>query len=421
MKLRQWGLVACAVWCSVSAHALSDKGFDSLKVFSRVLHDITEHYVDAIDEEALVWAAVQGMMDALDPHTAFLTPRLYKSLQSDTSGEFGGIGAELTLRRGWLTVIAPIDDTPAARAGLRAGDRIIKINGVSTKAMPPSEAVGKMRGRPGSSVALTIVRGKSGTPFTVSLKREHVKFPSVRWAWLEPGYGYVRVTSFQENTLGDFKVALQKAGAETPLQGLVIDLRNNPGGLLDQAVGMVDLFLEDGVILTTVSRGKEISRHEATRDGNEATYPVVILVNGGSASAAEIVSGAMQDRARAVLVGSQTFGKGSVQTVIPMDDGSALKLTIARYYTPSKRSIQAHGIAPDLVVAEESDDTPKKTEAALKRHLGDRRGKDPGNTRGRVRLAMPVITMQPGDEDRQRAVALSLLKSGAVSRATSAP
>lgn len=425
--LRGW-LLCVVVLCSVpSAHALSNEAFQALHTFSRVLHDIANYYVEPVDEEKLVEGAMQGMLEALDPHSAYLEPQVYKALRSETGGRFSGVGIEITLKQGWITVVSPIDDSPAARAGIKPGDRIVKINGKSTKQMNIGDAVKEMRGSQGSKVVLTIMRVGSRTPMDVALRRERIQVLSVRGELLAPGYPYIRLTGFQEQTYEDLLAALREYSKQGAIRGLILDLRNNPGGLLEQAVSVSDLFIRDGVILTTVSRGKEVDRREAHGSGTEPEYPIVILVNGGSASAAEIVAGALQDHKRALVIGSQTFGKGSVQTVIEMDDGSALKLTIARYYTPSKRSIQAFGIPPDVIVPEESPRaTPKAetgeektaplTEASLPGHLKGR-GKH-HKTRSAQRVRLPEVHMKAGDIDYQRAVALALLENGTAARLT---
>lgn len=423
-------LVCGIVGISSNAPALSEKGFAALHIFSKVLHDIETYYVEPVDDAQLIRGAIRGMLDALDPHSAYMPPSLYRQLKTETGGRFGGVGIEVTLRKGWLTVVAPIEGSPAARAGIKPGDRIVKVNGVSTKEMDISEAVARMRGRPGSRVSLTILRGESRHPFDVPLMRENVKVMSVRSEVLEGEYGYLRITHFQERTAGDLTQALADLHAKGALKkGLILDLRNNPGGLLDQAVDVVDFFIEKGVIVSTQTRDKVIDRREAHVDGTEPNYPMIVLVNGGSASAAEIVAGALQDHGRALVLGTQTFGKGSVQTVVELDDGSALKLTIARYYTPSGRSIQAFGITPDMVVGERSTDemsegesvptkpTRRSSESELPHHL-----KQADTTSGREtqppRQAAPLPapeTISVGT-DYQKQVALAYLKKGILFR-----
>lgn len=420
-------IIICALPPQVAA--LSKEGFGSLHTFSRVLHDISTYYVEPVDESRLLEGAMQGMLESLDPHSAYLPPQYYKALRQETGGRFTGVGLEVMPKRGWLTVVSPIDGSPAAHAGIKPGDQIIKINGESTKQMDSSAAVAKMRGKPGTSVRITILRPGTRMPFDVSLRRANVQVQSVRSELLAPGFPYIRLTGFQEHTYDDLLAAMKTFTAQGKIQGLVLDLRNNPGGLLEQAVAICDLFLRDGVILTTVSRGKEIDRRVAHADGTEPNYPIVILVNGGSASASEIVTGALQDHKRALVVGTQTFGKGSVQTLIELDDGSALKLTVARYYTPSKRAIQAFGIPPDVIAGDtapgekaaadaaatngEKEDRP--TEATLPGHL---KAEAHRSNIARLKIPLPKVRMTPGDVDYQRAVGLALLQNGTAARYT---
>ena len=304
------------------------------------------------------------MLETLDPHTLYMPPKLYKELKADTTGVFGGIGVEITVQEDWVTVVAPLEGTPAEKAGILSGDRIVKIDGVSTKSMDFSETIQKMRGSKGSNIRLTLTRDTLKQPFDITLKREVIRVPSVRIEVVENQFGIVRISSFQERTAVELRKAVKTFSKESKLKGLILDLRNNPGGLLDEAVDVVDIFLKSGTIVTTESRNKEvIDKREAREEGTEPTYPLIILVNGGSASAAEIVAGALQDSGRGVILGTRTFGKGSVQSVIELSDGSALKLTIARYYTPKGRSIQAEGITPDIVVE------PSLSKKKLKGHL----------------------------------------------------
>ncbi|MBI2345687.1 MAG: S41 family peptidase [Deltaproteobacteria bacterium] len=416
-------LTASVLMAPASAAALSEKGFESLHIFSKVLHQIEEYYVEPVDEPQLIRGAIRGMLDSLDPHSAYMAPQYYRQLKTETGGRFGGVGIEVTFKKGWITVVAPIEGSPAARAGIKAGDRITKINGVSTKEMDIGEAVARMRGRPGSKVVLTIMRGEGRHLLDVALRREVVRVASVRSEILDGDVGYVRIVSFQEQTERDLAQALADlAGRGALKKGLVLDLRNNPGGLLDQAVGVADLFIEKGVLVSTETRKKVIDRREAHAEGTQPWYPMMVLVNGGSASASEIVAGALQDHNRAIVLGTQTFGKGSVQTVVELDDGSALKLTIARYYTPGGRSIQAFGITPDLVVEEPTKE--RTTEEATQPEAGPRRRvtekelpghlvSEDGHTRlpKRPRIKLPRITVSKMVEDYQREVALAYLKS----------
>ena len=351
--------IALALLILASSSALTEKGFKSLHTFTKVLSYIEENYVEPIDEQKVIGGAIRGMLITLDPHTIYMSPEVFKELRVDTSGRFDGVGIEVTIRDGMLTVVAPIKDSPADRAGVEPGDKIIKINGERTDNMTLSDAVQKMRGRRGSKITLTISREKAKQPIDITIVRQKIRVPSVKKEVVDDHYGYVGITSFQEDTTKSLKKALKDLSKKDALHGLILDLRKNPGGLLDQAVEVSDLFLTKGVIVTTESRGRQVDKREATPEGEKYECPMVVLVDGGSASASEIVAGALQDNKRAMILGTRTFGKGSVQTVIELDDGSALKLTVARYFTPSGRSIQAHGIEPDIVVPATA---PKVTE-----------------------------------------------------------
>lgn len=347
-----------AFFAGAAFHASIDPAwaasYGKLDVFARVLAFVENNYVDEVDGDELIHAAIKGMLGTLDPHTIYLPPEEYRSVRSDTTGEFGGLGIEVTVDGESLLVVAPIDDTPAARAGIQSGDRILAIDGESTKGMNIATAVRRMRGELGTRVTLTVQRKGFDAPMNLVLLRDRIRVQSVEWRLYPAGRGYVRIKSFQERTdehLGKALEALVRENGGQPLSGLVLDLRNNPGGLLDQAVRVADRFLADGLIVTTEGRGgRQLEVERAHAAGTEPDYPLVVLVNGGSASASEIVAGALQDHGRAVLVGTTTFGKGSVQTVIDLDDGSGLKMTVARYYTPKRRAIHGHGLQPDLVV-----------------------------------------------------------------------
>jgi len=328
-----------------------DAAYENLQTFTNILAIVQKNYVEDVSTEQLVEGAINGMLASLDPHSAYLTPDLYKELQVDTKGSFGGLGIEITVRNGALTVVSPIEDTPASRAGVKAGDQVIKIDGEFTKDMTLVEAVKKMRGPKGSKVIISIKREGVNSLFDVSLVREVIKVQSVKSKWLDKGYGYVRLTQFQERSANDVERALESWTREGGIEGIVLDLRNDPGGLLTQAVKVSDLFLDAGMIVYTDGRlENQKQKYFARRPGSYTDFPMVVLVNGGTASASEIVAGALQDHKRAVILGTTTFGKGSVQTILPLDDNSALRLTTARYYTPSGRSIQATGIVPDIVM-----------------------------------------------------------------------
>src|SRR5437016_12973961 len=332
--------------------AVAKETYENIEIFTNVLALVQKNYVDEVQTKQLIEGAINGMLSSLDPHSAYLTPDLYKELQVDTKGSFGGLGIEITSRNGVLTVVSPIEDTPAYRAGVKAGDQILKIEGEFTKDLTLVDAVKKMRGPKDTKVTLPLQRENVRELFDVTLTREIIKIQSVKSKMLDKGYGYVRVTQFQERTDDDLERALKNLDKEAGgLQGLVLDLRNDPGGLLTQAVKVADLFLDSGLIVYTDGRlENQKQKYFAHKPGTWGDFPMVVLVNGGSASASEIVAGALQDHKRALVLGTQTFGKGSVQTILPLDDSSALRLTTARYYTPSGRSIQATGIVPDIVM-----------------------------------------------------------------------
>jgi len=349
------GFVFGLVVGGISVHnvsALSNKTYERLKVFTDCLEIIKKHYVEDVKTEDLITGAIEGMLSSLDPHSAYLDPDMYHELQVETKGSFGGLGIEIAIKDGILTVIAPIEDTPAYRAGIKAGDKIVKINEESTKGLNLMECVKRMRGPKGTHVTLTIFREGSTQTQEVSMVRDIIKIQSVKYKTLEKGYGYLRISQFQDKTSADAMKALealQKENPEEGMRGLILDLRNDPGGLLDEAVAVSDLFLDSGVIVTIKGRGDaEIDTRSAHKEGTMPPWPMVVLVNQGSASASEIVAGALQDYGRAVIMGSKTFGKGSVQTIIPLDDGSGIRLTTARYYTPKGRTIHEKGIQPDI-------------------------------------------------------------------------
>lgn len=324
---------------------------DELRVFAEVFGKIKSDYVDPTDDAALLRDAIRGMLSGLDPHSAFLDPRAFKEMRMATEGRFGGLGIEVTGDGGRIKVIAPLDGTPAARAGIQAGDVIVKLDGEPVRGMSLREAVDKMRGPPGSRLVVTVARG--GESFDIEMKRAVIKVPSVKSEILEDGFGYLRITAFQGGTGASLRAAIAQLKRMGELKGVVLDLRNNPGGVLQSAVEVSDAFLDAGAGVIVSVRGRAAdSGHRFTASTADLTAdaPVVALVNGGTASAAEIVAGALQDHRRAIIMGARTFGKGSVQTVLPVNSGGALKLTTARYYTPSARSIQALGIAPDIVI-----------------------------------------------------------------------
>jgi carboxyl-terminal processing protease len=331
--------------------AEEEKTYQTLKLFTEVLEELEKNYVDEVDGETLIHNAIKGMVGNLDPHSSFMPPEAFDDLQDDTKGEFSGIGIVITMKDSILTVVSPIEGTPAYKAGIQAGDIIIKIDDLSTKDMALWEAVGKMRGPRYKTVLITVVREGETSPLEFALKRDLIPMTSVRSVVLKPGYGYLRVTNFRMNTVDDMEKNLKKLEAAGGLKGLIIDLRDNPGGLLDQAIKISDLFLDDGIIVSIKGRlEKNTQVFNAYPGQEERDYPIVVLINGGSASASEIVAGALQDHSRALILGTTSFGKGSVQTVRPLKDGFGIKYTIARYYTPNGGSIQAKGIQPDIEV-----------------------------------------------------------------------
>jgi carboxyl-terminal processing protease len=344
----------------------TERKFEKLDVFARVLSYVEANYVEDVDERKLVYGAVKGMMHTLDPHSDFMTPEEFSDMRADTDGEFGGVGIEINDDAGIIVIVEPIPGSPAARAGLAPGDRIVAIDGLAIKGRPGGETSARLRGRPGTSVKLSVERKGWEAAHVMTVTRELIHVQAVEARLLEPGIGHIRVKQFQERTDEEVLAALNKLRSDSggALTGLVLDLRGNPGGLLDQAVKIADLFLVDGVIVSTVGRGgKKLEEESARQAGTWDDFPIVVLVNGGSASASEIVAGALQDHGRALIIGTQTFGKGSVQSVYELADGSGLKLTVARYYTPAGRSIQEKGITPDVVV--EQLDTGKLKDARI--------------------------------------------------------
>jgi carboxyl-terminal processing protease len=411
-KLQQAGLIFVGLVAGVmlslnfSAIAQKDAGaplpVEELRSFAEVFNAIKQGYVEPVEDKQLITHAISGMLANLDPHSAYLDADAFKDLQVSTQGEFGGLGIEVGMEDGLVKVVAPIEDTPAWRAGVKAGDLIIKLDDTPVKGMTLNDAVKKMRGKPKTSIRLTILRKGETKPLEITIERDKIKVQSVKSKTVEPGYGYVRVTQFQEETGADLVKHLDKLykadseGKGTGLKGLVLDLRNDPGGLLHAAIGVSAAFLPaNSVVVTTDGRVEDAKRkysaisEDYLRGSREdfirklpegaRNVPMVVLVNGGSASASEIVAGALQDHKRAVIMGTPTFGKGSVQTVMPLSTKTAIKLTTARYYTPNGRSIQAKGIAPDIVVEESANGGSRERlrEADLDRHLAnDKDGKD---------------------------------------------
>ena len=396
-----------------------DKGvYKDIKTFNEVFDMVKKNYVEEVDSSALIQGAINGMIKSLDPHSTYMTPELYKELEVETQGRFGGIGIEITLLKDVLTVVSPIEDTPAFIAVIKSGDQIIKIDGKSTKDITIMEAVKKLRGAKDTKVTITIIRENMLRPKDFVLTRDIIQVKSVKNKTFDDNIGYIRIASFHERTADDVRKALREIDKKVkPMKGLVLDLRNDPGGLLVQAIEVSDMFLKSGVIVSTRGRTKNMeTKAIAKNDGNEITCPIVVMVNEGTASAAEIVAGALQDNGRAVIIGTRTFGKASVQTVIPMDDGSALKLTTARYYTPKGRSIQAEGIKPDILVkfvrpAEDTENNyweDRLKEKDLKGHI--KPAKEDGT---KLDEAVVKDIKDPSDiaNDNQLKTAIDILKS----------
>jgi carboxyl-terminal processing protease len=355
--------------------ASNDETYQGLKLFTDVIELVEKNYVDEVDTKDLIHKAIQGMVQSLDPHSQLLPPDAFEELQIDTKGKFTGIGIRITMQEGFVTVISPIEGTPAYKAGIKARDKIIKVDGEDTKDL--RDAVNKMRGPKGTKVNVTIIREGTPDPIEFELTRDVIPIRSVRSFILAPEYGYIRISNFRDETSEDVQVALEKLESKSPLKGLILDLRDNPGGLLNQSIQVSDLFIDNGKILSIKGREKKNTKvFNAKPNPTKRDYPMVVLINGGSASASEIVAGALQDHNRALILGTSSFGKGSVQTVESLRDGYGLKYTIARYYTPSGRSIQAQGITPDILVSkrfidendQENGDNRIK-EKDLKNHL----------------------------------------------------
>lgn len=359
--------------------AVTDDVYEELGVFADVLKYLQKDYVEQTETKSLIYGAIKGMLDTLDPHSSFMPPEVYREMQMETKGKFEGLGIVIEKKKGLLTVVSPIEDTPAFEAGIRSGDHIIKIDGEPTENMTLHEAAMEMRGPKGTKVTITITREGLAEPMDITLTRDVIPLKSVKHEALDEVIDYIRISQFNEQTASDFQKALKKLNAQNgDSLRLILDLRNNPGGLLDQAVKVADKFIASGVIVSIAGRDKKQKmRFTAHRKGTLEDCLLIILVNGGSASGSEILAGALQDHGKALILGTQTFGKGSVQTIFPLKDGSGLKLTTARYYTPSGRSIQAMGITPNIIVpysrdphGRESKEQPQRpSERDLKRHL----------------------------------------------------
>ncbi len=356
LRTSTWFLIGTLLGLSLaighSVYALKDDRqipFEDLQAFTEVFSKVKSDYVEGVDDKKLIEDAIRGMLNGLDPHSSYLNTSEFSDLKIGTTGQFGGLGIEVGMENGFVKVISPIDDTPAARAGVMASDLIIKLDDRSVKGMSLNEAVKIMRGKPNTAIDLTIIRDGEALPLVINITREIIRVKSVKNRMLEPGFGYIRITNFQSRTTTDLLKAISDLQKQEHLKGMVLDLRNNPGGVLNGAIGVSDAFINDGLIVYTEGRIEDSShRYLATPGDSLNGAPLVVLVNGGSASASEIVAGAIQDHNRGIIMGTRSFGKGSVQTIQELRNGSAVKLTTARYFTPNGRSIQAKGIEPDI-------------------------------------------------------------------------
>lgn len=418
-RLHRGVLISIAVvaglifWGSGFNAATGSETYIQLKLFTEVLSLVESNHVETVDRQKLIYGAIDGMLKELDPHTSFMTEEMYKEMQVDTRGEFGGLGITISKIDATLSVISPIEDTPAWHAGIKAGDKIVSVDGHPTKDMSITDAVKKMRGVPGTSVVLSIMRDDFKEAKDFAIVRDIIKLKSVKYRIIDDKVAYVRITSFQERTDTDLRAALQELWSlNSDLRGLVLDLRNNPGGLLDQAVKVSGRFLEKGKLVVYTKGRKESNNSEFTvrKSGGRTDYPMVVLVNVGSASASEIVAGALQDWERAIVLGTPTFGKGSVQTVFPLDNGSGLRLTTAKYYTPKGRSIQNTGIIPDIEVAAATIKTSDGHSGDLIKEK-DLDGHLANETAGEEEPEEAVEAEETVDEDYQLQRALDLLKS----------
>lgn len=377
MKIKRLLLVFLVLFSFTAGSIADDATYQGLSNFTRILDLIQRNYVEEVDSEELTTSAIDGMLKTLDPYSAYLSPERYRELEIGTSGEFGGVGMEVTSEDGKLTVIAPIEGTPAEKAGIKPRDQIIEIDGKSTDGMVVQEAVKLLRGPKGSPVNVTIKRQGEAQPRVVTLVRDKIVVRSVKPELLENSIGYIKLTQFQDHTAQELRAAITGLEAENgkELRGLILDLRNNPGGLLAEAIDVVDEFIDSGLIVSVRGRGQDQTReYYATKNGTFQKFPIVVIVNDGSASASEVVAEALQDSKRATILGTKTFGKGSVQTIIKLEDGSGLKLTTAKFYAPSGRSINEVGVTPDVTV-ENPEDQDKQLESAVNILMGPQAGK----------------------------------------------
>jgi carboxyl-terminal processing protease len=434
MKKLKWLLLVLGIFVATEIATKSDlksyaeDKYKDLQIFAKVLNLIQRYYVEDVDAAKLIQGGIKGMLAELDPHTNYLPPDIFKEFQEETSGEFGGIGIEISVQDEALTIISPIEDTPAWKAGIKAGDKIVTINGESTKGLSLVEAAQRMKGKNGELIHLGIMRKEFEKPKVYDVRRGIVRIKSVKATDLLDGYLYIRITSFIENTHDDFvKIVDAHTKKYGKVKGMIIDLRNNPGGLLDQAVKMADSFIGDGIIVSTMGRNeKDKEVIYAKKDANKEEFPVILILNEYSASASEIFAGAMQDNNRALVLGQRSFGKGSVQSVVKLGDGSGLKLTVARYYTPKGTEIQSEGIKPDIIV---DDIDPEAYEKAVLKKNVKRESDITHHLKGKVEraaLKAPEIgTLNGRDElltkDFQIGQAFNYLKASRVFRKAEAP
>lgn len=428
-------LVGAGITLTTGVFAVKETSNDALplkdlQAFVEILNRVKSDYVEPVEDDKLLENAVRGMLSGLDPHSSYLDKEEFKDMNTATTGKFGGLGIEVQMKDGLVLVVSPIDDTPAFKAGIQAGDYIVKIGDDPVRGLSLKEAVDKMRGEPGSAVKLTVLRKDADKPLVFDLKRETINVASAKGRLIEPGYGYLRVSQFTTTTAKLMLDELKKVKKEGELRGLILDLRNNPGGVLNAAVDVSDAFMEKGLIVSIKGRDADSNRVFNATGGDELSgRPIVVLVNGGSASAAEIVAGALQDTRRAVIVGGKTFGKGSVQTILPLANQSAIKITTARYYTPSGRSIQAEGIEPDItfhnvkVGKAEADpfDSVREKEADLNGRLDNPNGKkdEDASKKASDKAAADKVTADEqtlAETDYQLYEALNLLKGLTIAR-----